>query len=206
MKNLKEIDIAKKLIRCRSIAPKDDGALGIVEKECKSMGFKCTKLKFSEKGYPSINNLYAQIGNGKPHFSFAGHVDVVPANKKEWSVDPFKGQIKKKFLIGRGAVDMKSAVACFLSAARSFLDKDKNFKGSISLLITSDEETFAVNGTKKILKWLKKREFASMIVWLGSPLIYKLLVIKLKLEDVGVLTEYLQFMEKQAILLGQTEQ
>ena len=97
MKNLKEIDIARKLIRCRSIAPKDDGALGIVEKECKSMGFKCTKLKFSEKGYPSINNLYAQIGNGKPHFSFAGHVDVVPANKKEWSVDPFKGQIKKNF-------------------------------------------------------------------------------------------------------------
>ena len=169
MKNLKEIDIARKLIRCRSIAPKDDGALGIVEKECKSMGFKCTKLKFSEKGYPSINNLYAQIGNGKPHFSFAGHVDVVPANKKEWSVDPFKGQIKKKFLIGRGAVDMKSAVACFLSAARSFLDKDKNFKGSISLLITSDEETFAVNGTKKILKWLKKKRIRIDDCLVGEP-------------------------------------
>ena len=93
MKNSKEIDIAQKLIRCKSIAPKDGGTLRIVEKECKAMGFKCTKLRFSEKGFDTINNLYAEIGNGKPHFSFAGHVDIVPADKKEWKVDPFEGKI-----------------------------------------------------------------------------------------------------------------
>ena len=82
MKNSKEIDIAQKLIRCKSIAPKDGGALKIIEKKCKSMGFKCTKLRFAEKGFDTINNLYAEIGSGSPHFSFAGHVDVVPAEKK----------------------------------------------------------------------------------------------------------------------------
>ena len=121
MKNSNEIEIAQKLIRCKSIAPNADPALKIVEKECKAMGFKCTKLRFSEKDYDSISNLYAEIGNGKPHFSFAGHVDVVPANNKEWEIDPFAGKIKNNFLIGRGAVDMKSAIACFISATKIFL-------------------------------------------------------------------------------------
>ena len=169
MKNIKEIDIAQKLIRCESIAPKDNGALRIIEKECKSMGFKCTKLKFAEKGYDTINNLYAEIGTGKPHFSFAGHVDVVPADKKEWESDPFGGKIKKNFLIGRGAVDMKSAVACFLSATKNYLGENKNFKGKISLLITGDEETYAVNGTKKILQWLKKRKIKIDNCLVGEP-------------------------------------
>ena len=83
MKDSNEIEIAQKLIRCKSIAPNADSALKVVEKECKALGFKCTKLRFSEKGYDSISNLYAEIGSGKPHFSFAGHVDVVPAEKKE---------------------------------------------------------------------------------------------------------------------------
>ena len=137
--NNSEIYIAQKLIRCKSIAPKDAGTLRIVESECKSIGFKCTKLRFSEKGFDTIDNLYAEIGSGKPHFSFAGHVDVVPANKKEWAVDPFAGKIRNNFLHGRGAVDMKSAIACFISAARSYLEENKNFKGKIScLLYTSD--------------------------------------------------------------------
>ena len=163
MKNSKEIDIAQKLIRCKSIAPNSDSALKIVEKECKSIGFKCTKLKFSEKGFDTISNIYAEIGEGKPHFSFAGHVDVVPANKKDWPVDPFKGIIKNNSLWGRGAVDMKSAVACFLSASRNYLEENKNFKGKISLLITGDEEQYAKNGTIKILKWIKKKELKSII-------------------------------------------
>ena len=154
MKNSNEIKIAQKLIRCKSIAPNADSALKVVEKECKLIGFKCTNLKFSEKGFDTINNLYAEIGNGKPHFSFAGHVDVVPAEKKEWAVDPFAGKIKNNFLIGRGAVDMKSAIACFLSSAKSFLKENKNFKGKISMMITSDEETYAWLGTRKILQWL----------------------------------------------------
>ena len=139
MKNSNEIEIAQKLIRCRSIAPNAGSALKIVEKECKKIGFKSTKLRFSEKGYSPISNLYAEIGNGKPHFSFAGHVDVVPADKKEWKIDPFAGKIKNNFLIGRGAVDMKSAVACFISATKSFLDENKDFKGKISMMITGDE-------------------------------------------------------------------
>ena len=163
MKNSKEIDVAQKLIRCKSVAPNIDSALKVVETECKSIGFKSTKLRFSEKGFDTINNLYAEIGNGKPHFSFAGHVDVVPANKKDWAVDPFAGIIKNNNLIGRGAVDMKSAIACFLSATKSYLEENKNFKGKISMLITGDEETYAVNGTKKILKWLKKKRIKDLV-------------------------------------------
>ncbi len=169
MKNSKEINIAQKLIRCKSIAPNADNALKILEKECKSIGFKSTKLKFFEKGFDPISNLYLEIGNGKPHFSFAGHVDVVPANKKEWKVDPFAGQIKKNILTGRGAVDMKSAIACFVSAVKNYLEENKNFKGKISMLITGDEETYAVNGTKKILKWLKKKKIHINNCIVGEP-------------------------------------
>ena len=169
MKNSNEIDIAQKLIRCKSIAPNADNALSVVEKECKAIGFKCTKLKFSEKGYDSISNLYAEIGNGKPHFSFAGHVDVVPANKKDWSVDPFKGVIKNNSLWGRGAVDMKSAIACFLLASKNYLKENKNFKGKISLLVSGDEEQYALNGTPKILKWLKKKKIKINNCLVGEP-------------------------------------
>ena len=158
MKKLKEIDIAQRLIKCKSVAPADNGALAIIQKECQLMGFKCFKLRFSEKGFPTINNLFAQIGKKSPHFMFAGHTDIVPANKTEWSVDPFGGKIKNNFLVGRGSVDMKSGIACFLSAVRNFLNENNNFKGSISLCITGDEETYAINGTKKILKWLKKKK------------------------------------------------
>ena len=169
MKNSNEIDIAQKLIRCKSIAPNADNALSVVEKECKAIGFKCTKLKFSEKGYDSISNLYAEIGNGKPHFSFAGHVDVVPANKKDWSVDPFKGVIKNNSLWGRGAVDMKSAIACFLLASKNYLKENKNFKGKISLVVSGDEEQYALNGTPKILKWLKKKKIKINNCLVGEP-------------------------------------
>ena len=169
MKNSNEIEIAQRLIRCKSIAPNVDNALKIVEKECKKIGFKCIKLKFSEKGYDTISNVYAEIGHGKPHFSFAGHVDVVPANKKEWLIDPFKGIIKNNYLWGRGAVDMKSAVACFISASKSYLEENKNFKGKISLLITGDEEQYAKNGTIKVLKWLKKKRIKIDNCLVGEP-------------------------------------
>ena len=142
MKNYNEIDNAQKLIRCKSIA---------------------------EKGYDSISNLYAEIGNGKPHFSFAGHVDVVPANKKDWSVDPFKGVIKNNSLWGRGAVDMKSAIACFLLASKNYLKENKNFKGKISLVVSGDEEQYALNGTPKILKWLKKKKIKINNCLVGEP-------------------------------------
>tara|TARA_Y100000590_G_scaffold421391_1_gene525020 strand:+ start:1154 stop:2299 length:1146 start_codon:yes stop_codon:yes gene_type:complete len=169
MKNSNEIEIAQRLIRCKSIAPNADNALKVVEKECKSLGFKCTKLRFSEKGYDSISNLYAEIGNGKPHFSFAGHVDVVPAEKKNWKIDPFAGKIKNNSLIGRGAVDMKSAVACFLSATKNFLNENNNFTGKISMMITTDEETYARLGTRKILHWIKKKKIKIDNCLVGEP-------------------------------------
>ena len=169
MKNSNEVDIAQKLIRCKSIAPNADSALKIVEKECKSIGFRCTKLRFSQKGFDTINNLYVEIGNGKPHFSFAGHVDVVPADKKEWRFDPFAGKIKNNFLIGRGAVDMKAAIACFIFASKNYLEENKNFKGKISMMISGDEETFAINGTKKILYWLKKKKIKIDNCLVGEP-------------------------------------
>jgi len=169
MKKLKEIDIAQRLIKCKSVAPADNGALAIIQKECQLMGFKCFKLRFSEKGFPTINNLFAQIGKKSPHFMFAGHTDIVPANKTEWSVDPFGGKIKNNFLVGRGSVDMKSGIACFLSAVRNFLNENNNFKGSISLCITGDEETYAINGTKKILKWLKKKKIKINNCLVGEP-------------------------------------
>ena len=181
MKNFKEIDIAQKLIRCKSVAPNADSALKVVEKESKLIGFKCTKLKFSEKGFDTINNLYAEIGDGKPHFSFAGHVDVVPAKKEEWAVDPFAGKIKSNFLIGRGAVDMKSAIACFLSASKSYLEENKNFKGKISLLISGDEEQWAKNGTIKILKWLKKKKIKIDNCLVGEPTNLKVLGDQIKI-------------------------
>ena len=181
MKNSNEIDIAQKLIRCKSIAPNADSALKVVEKECKALGFKCKKLRFSEKGYDSISNLYAEIGSGKPHFSFAGHVDVVPAEKKEWAVDPFAGKIKNNFLIGRGAVDMKSAIACFLSSAKSFLNENNNFTGKISMMITSDEETYAWLGTRKILQWLKKKKVKIDNCLVGEPTNLKVLGDQIKI-------------------------
>ena len=181
MKNFKEIDIAQKLIRCRSVAPNADSALKVVEKESKLIGFKCTNLKFSEKGFDTINNLYVEIGDGKPHFSFAGHVDVVPAKKEEWVVDPFAGKIKNNFLIGRGAVDMKSAIACFLSASKSYLEENKNFKGKISLLISGDEEQWAKNGTIKILKWLKKKKIKIDNCLVGEPTNLKVLGDQIKI-------------------------
>ena len=149
------LSLSQRLIRCASVTPADAGAIGILEAELKGLGFACHRLRFEEAGTAAVENLYARIGSEGPHFCFAGHTDVVPPGDG-WSHDPFAATIEDGILYGRGAADMKSAIAAFVAAAAKVLAAGP-VKGSISLLITGDEEGTAVNGTPKMLAWLKER-------------------------------------------------
>ncbi|MEQ8268476.1 MAG: succinyl-diaminopimelate desuccinylase [Parvibaculum sp.] len=150
------LDIAVELIRCPSVTPDDAGTLGVLEKWLTPLGFKCERMRFSTAGTPDVDNLYARLGSGNPHFCFAGHTDVVPVGEADaWSVDPFAAEVKDGKLYGRGAADMKSAVASFVAAAERI--SREGFQGSISLLITGDEEGPSINGTKKMLEALAAR-------------------------------------------------
>jgi succinyl-diaminopimelate desuccinylase len=156
---LSVVDHAQTLIRCRSVTPQEGGALRYLEGELSAAGFTCQRLPFSERGTPDVDNLYARIGEGSPHVCFAGHIDVVaPGDEKAWRHPPFEGEIHDETLYGRGAVDMKGAVAASLAAALQFLgEKAGKLEGSISFLITADEEGPAINGTKKVVDWLIER-------------------------------------------------
>jgi succinyl-diaminopimelate desuccinylase len=149
------VTLAQDLIRCASVTPADAGALDRLEAALKPLGFVCHRLRFEEKGTPAIDNLYARLGTEAPNFCFAGHTDVVPAGEG-WQHDPFSAQIKDGVLYGRGAADMKSAIAAFVAAAQRVVANGP-VQGSISLLITGDEEGPAINGTPKLLAWLKER-------------------------------------------------
>jgi succinyl-diaminopimelate desuccinylase len=149
------IALAQELIRCPSVTPKDAGALGVLEKTLTPLGFTCHRLRFEQDGTAPIDNLYARIGTAAPNFCFAGHTDVVPPGDN-WSHAPFAAVIENGTLYGRGAADMKSSIAAFASAAARYLETGK-LKGSISFLITGDEEGPAINGTPKMLDWLKER-------------------------------------------------
>ncbi|MEM8986351.1 MAG: succinyl-diaminopimelate desuccinylase [Pseudomonadota bacterium] len=152
-------ELAQALIQKPSVTPADAGALDTLQIALKTLGFQCHRLPFEEDGAARVDNLYARIGDSAPHFCFAGHTDVVPAGAlDEWSVDPFAGTIKDNQLWGRGAADMKSAIAAFAVAAGRHLNGAKTpARGSISMLITGDEEGEAINGTKKMLQWLADR-------------------------------------------------
>ena len=159
MQKINELQLAKELIKFPSITPSDAGVMKFLERKLKKLGFKTKILEFKEKDSKAVKNLYARIGNKSPNFLFAGHLDVVPpGNLNHWTVDPFKPSIKKGHLIGRGANDMKSSIAAFVSAVSIFLNKNKKFNGSISFLITGDEEGDAINGTKKVVDYLKKKK------------------------------------------------
>ena len=141
------INLTSELIKCESITPKSAGALDLLISFLEPLGFKCQRINFGE-GSEKVENLYARIGTSEPNICFAGHVDVVPAgNINNWSVNPFGGEIKDGKIWGRGAADMKSGIAAFVAAAADFLKNKKSLKdiGSISLLITSDEEGKALN-------------------------------------------------------------
>ncbi|HYG86426.1 MAG TPA: succinyl-diaminopimelate desuccinylase [Azospirillum sp.] len=148
--------LAQALIRCPSVTPEDAGALGVLEAALTPLGFVCHRLRFEEPGTAPVENLYARLGTSGKNFCFAGHTDVVPpGDLKAWSVDPFGGEVLNGRLYGRGAADMKGAVAAFVAAVARELEAGRTPQGSVSLLITGDEEGVAVNGTKKVLDWLK---------------------------------------------------
>jgi succinyl-diaminopimelate desuccinylase len=149
------VAIARDLLRCPSVTPIEGGALTFLETTLKSAGFTVHRMTFSEPGTADVENLYARIGTAKPHLMFAGHTDVVPpGDVKAWSHAPFSGDIADGVLFGRGAVDMKGAIACKVAAALDHLAANGGKpKGSISFLITGDEEGVAINGSPKLLKW-----------------------------------------------------
>ena len=165
-----EITLAKELIRFPSVTPIDAGIMKFLAKKLTAIGFKCKILEFKEKNSKPVKNLYARLGTLQPNFMFAGHLDVVPpGNLKDWTIKPFNPSVKKKHLIGRGANDMKSAVASWVVAVSKFVSKNKKFNGSISLLITGDEEGIAINGTKKVVEYLKKRKEKIKFCLVGEP-------------------------------------
>ena len=159
MQKINELQLAKELIRFPTVTPVDAGVMKFLEKKLKKLGFKTKLLEFKEKDFKPVKNLYARLGRKGPNFCYAGHLDVVPpGNIKDWTINPFKPSVKNNYLIGRGANDMKSSVAAFVSAVSNFLSKNEKFNGSISLLITGDEEGDAINGTKKVVEYLKKKK------------------------------------------------
>ena len=170
MKNFDELQLSKDLISFPSVTPVDGGAINYLSKKLKKLGFKCKILEFKDKKHPPIKNLYARLGSKQPNLCYAGHTDVVPpGNINDWSVNPFKPKVKNNRLIGRGANDMKSSIACFMSAVSQFLSKNKKINGSISFLITGDEEAEAVNGTKKVVDYIIKRKEKIDFCIVGEP-------------------------------------
>ena len=170
MTSINELQLAKELIKFPTVTPIDAGIMKFLEKKLKILGFKTKILEFREKNSKPVKNLYARLGNQSPNFCYAGHLDVVPAgNLKEWTVNPFKPSVKKGHLIGRGANDMKSSIAAFVSAVSNFVEKNRKFNGSISLLITGDEEGVAINGTKKVVDYLKKKKEKIDFCLVGEP-------------------------------------
>jgi succinyl-diaminopimelate desuccinylase len=165
------VSITRDLVRCPSVTPADAGALGVLENILKAAGFEVHRVTFSEPGTADVDNLYARIGQLAPHISFAGHTDVVPAgDEAAWTQGAFSGDIKDGFLYGRGSVDMKGGIACSVAAVLEYLaDHGGQPKGSISFLITGDEEAIAVNGTVKLLQWVKARGETFDHCVLGEP-------------------------------------
>ena len=166
------VAIARDLVRCRSVTPEDGGALGYLQDVLAKAGFTVHRMTFAEPGTAPIENLYARIGSEKPNLVFAGHTDVVPpGDEAAWRHPPFAGEIAGDKLYGRGAVDMKGGIACFVAAAIDYLAANggKPKRGSISLLITGDEESVAVNGTVKLLQWAAERGEKFDHCVLGEP-------------------------------------
>jgi succinyl-diaminopimelate desuccinylase len=165
------VALTQALIRCPSVTPAEGGALTLLQGVLEAAGFVCHRITFSEPGTPDVDNLYARFGTSSPNLCFAGHTDVVPPGDLSlWSSDPFSAEIRGGDLFGRGAVDMKGAVACFVAAASRLLAQNgPAFGGSISLLITGDEEGPSINGTAKVLDWLAARGEKLDACLVGEP-------------------------------------
>ncbi len=168
--NFDPIELTRSLIKCPSVTPKDEGALQIVENHLKHLNFDCKRLIFSGNNSYEVNNLFATIGKEGKHFAYAGHTDVVPpGNIESWKYPPFSATIDGNKLYGRGSEDMKSSIACFISATKKFLDNHSNFDGRISFIITGDEEKDSVNGTPQIMKWASENNFSFDQCLVGEP-------------------------------------
>jgi succinyl-diaminopimelate desuccinylase len=163
------VPLARALIRCPSVTPDDNGAIGVLSDALSRLGFTCHRLTFEEKGAAAVDNLYARLGSAAPNLAFAGHTDVVPpGDLSAWRVDPFAAELMDGVIYGRGAVDMKGAIACFVAAVARFLNEHTPL-ASISLLITGDEEGPAVNGTRKLLAWMKEQGEVIDACVVGEP-------------------------------------
>ena len=162
------LPLARDLIRCPSVTPEDAGALDVLATALTTLGFDCHRLQFEEPGTATVHNLYARLGDSGPNFCFAGHTDVVPVGSG-WTVDPFAADVVDDHLYGRGAADMKGAIACFTAAVARSLKNSGQPGGSVSLLITGDEEGPAINGTKKVLDWLTDRGEVLDACLVGEP-------------------------------------
>lgn len=165
------VRICQELIRCPSVTPEEGGALAYLDTLLSDAGFSVQRVTFSDTDTPDVENLFASIGSGSPHFVFAGHTDVVPpGNAQDWAHDPFSAEISDGTLYGRGAVDMKGGIACFAAAAIDFVQAaGDGFDGRISFLITGDEEGPAVNGTDKLLKWAQEQGHTFDACIVGEP-------------------------------------
>ena len=192
------VELARDLIRCPSVTPVDAGALGVLAAAVASLGFKIEHLRFAAGGEPAIDNLFARLGDSGPHLAFAGHTDVVPAGDVEaWTADPFGAELRDGWLFGRGACDMKGEIACFVAATARFIERHGSPKGSISLLVTGDEEGSAVNGTIELMRWAEAagHRFDGCIV--GEPTSVKELGDTAKIGRRGSLTVTLEARGKQ---------
>ena len=184
---INELKLAKELIRRPSVTPKDAGSINLLAKNLRSLVFKCQMMNFK-----NIKNLYAKLGKSSPNFCYAGHTDVVPVGDlKSWSINPFSGAVKNNKLVGRGASDMKGSIACFVAAVSQFKKVKPKFKGSISLLITGDEEAIAINGTKRVVEKLKKRKEKINFCLVGEPTNLTKLGQMMKIGRRGSMTGYL---------------
>jgi succinyl-diaminopimelate desuccinylase len=164
------LSLAQKLIQCPSVTPEDGGALDFLSALLEEAGFHVERLIFSEEETPSVRNLYARYGKAEPYLLLAGHSDVVPTGDPQlWRHDPFGGVIEDNVLYGRGAVDMKGGLACLIAAALAFIEARPIFKGSIGFLITGDEEGPAINGTRKVLHWMRQNGEHFDHCLLGEP-------------------------------------
>jgi len=166
------VELAQALIRCRSVTPQEGGALSVLQGLLQPAGFACHRLTMREPGTPDVENLYARLGTGRPHLVFAGHTDVVPVGDEAgWSHPPFAAEIADGVLYGRGAVDMKGAIACFVATALDFAAArgGEPRRGSISFLITGDEEGPGINGTDKVVDWMAARGEVADACLVGEP-------------------------------------
>ena len=191
------VELTKSLISCPSVTPNNEGVLDLLQKELTDMGFVCNRYLFSDTDTPDVDNLFAKIGSGAPHLCFGGHTDVVPVgDENAWNSNPFEATEKNGKLYGRGASDMKSAIAAFVSAVREYLENNE-MKGTISLLITNDEEGPAINGTRKVLEEIYKNGEKIDSCLVGEPTCPSNLGEMIKIGRRGSITTTIQVSGKQ---------